>query len=247
MGCASLHRWHLRNRVPVVNLSAETWMRAVTETGLSVTAATSCLRRLSDSGALRHVKRGLYVVVDPVREAPAAAIASAAAEPVAHYITTDAALTAHRLIDQPLSRITVVLEREGMRPFQLGGILVRPVTMTAADFAAADAYPTTTDGYPIRLASRVQAVADALARPRWALHFSLLPEVLAQLDPNEIERLASVAVARSSAGAQRLGFLLEDAGSDIPPALASFEPTSVASLVPGRRGSVFSTRWRLRG
>jgi predicted transcriptional regulator of viral defense system len=247
MGCASLYRWHLRNRVPVVNLSAETWMRALSESDLSVAAATSCLRRLSAAGALQHVKRGLYLVVDPAREVPAAAIASAATEPVAHYITTDAALEAHRLIDQPVTRITVVVEREGMRPFQLGGTLVRPVTMSTADFVAADAYPTTIEGYPIRLASRVQALADALARPRWALHFSLLSEVLAQLSPNEIERLASLALARSSAGAQRLGYLLEDAGRDIPPALASFRPSSVTSLVPGRRRPVFSTRWRLRG
>jgi predicted transcriptional regulator of viral defense system len=249
MGCADLHTWFLRHHLPVVNLAGPEWPAARRELGIADgPSAATCLRRLGAAGRLRHLRRGLYLVIDPVREAPPVAIASAAFAPMPHYVTTDAALAFHRLIDQPVPTVAVVLPKPGSRPFPLDGITVRPVVLGGAAFERADAYDTRIDGFAIRIASRVGAVADALAEPRWATHFTLIAEVLGALSDEEIDALASAVLLRSRAAAARLGFLLEDAGQTLPRALAAFRTTSVVDLRPGRGRptGVFSTRWRVR-
>lgn len=245
---SDLHRWLLSNHLPIVNLQSREWTLAQVALGLrGGVTQEKCLARMVETGMLRHVRRGLYVVIDPAREAPPAALASGAFAHMDHYVTTDAALAVHRLIDQPIPVITVIVPRTRPVSFRLGTTLVRASEMPRARFDAADHYAMTLDGFAVRLASRVLAVADALEDPRRMTHLSLLPEVLPALDADEIERLAAAALARSRAAAQRLGYLLDDAGVLIPAALATLAPTSVAYLRPGRRSGSFSTRWRVHG
>ena len=205
------------------------------------------MRRLARAERVRRVGRGLYVVVDPVRETPAIAIASALFAEVPYYVTTDAALAFHGLIDQPIRTITVVLSST-RRAIDIGRAVVRPVTVSADRLRAADAYATTADGFAVRLASREQAVVDAVAEPAWMMHGDLLAEVLAVFADDELERTAVGALARSTAAGQRLGYLLEEAGRQAPKVLAAMRPLRSIRLRPGdtRRGP-YSTRWRVYG
>lgn len=248
MTCADIHRWLLRRHLPVIDLASHDWQQSRDAAGLNpgITQA-KCIARMVDTGLLQRVRRGLYVVVDPAREAPAAAIASGAYGHVEHYVTTDAALAIHGLIDQPIPTITVIVPRPAPTPFRLGTTLVRCSRMSDAQFRRADHYRTTLDGYRVDVGSRVQAVLDALDDPRRMTHYSLLSEVLRSLDAEEVAQLARAALQTSQAAAQRLGYLLEDAEAEPPQTLVDFHPSSVVNLKPGRPWSVFSTRWRVRG
>jgi predicted transcriptional regulator of viral defense system len=205
------------------------------------------MRRLVAAGRLRRLKRGAYLVIDPVRETPLIAVASGLVAEVAHYVTTDAALVFHGLLDQPVRTITVVVGCR-VRPVELGGTVVRSVALADRWLEAADAYATTVDGFTVRVASREQAVVDALAEPAWMTHRSLLPEVVAAFSDDELERTADRAMKRSTAAGQRLGYLVEEAERDLPPALASLRPVRAVHLQPGApsRGP-YSTRWRVYG
>jgi predicted transcriptional regulator of viral defense system len=246
--CADLHWWLLRRRLPVIDVSSPDWQEARQSVGLNpgITQA-KCLARMVDQGLLRRVRRGLYVVIDPAREAPAVAIASGAYAHLEHYVSTDAALAVHGLIDQPIPTITVIMPRPAPTPFQLGKVRVKVSRVSDGQFRRADHYRTTLDGFRVDLASRVQAVLDALDDPRRMTHRSLLPEVLRSFDAGELGRLAAAALQTSQASAQRLGYLIEDAGAQVPSALDALHPSSVVSLYPGASWSVFSTRWRVRG
>lgn len=247
MKCSDLPDWYLRHRFAVVDLRSTAWRRARAEVVPSGYAPDECPRRLVRAGRLRWVGRGLYVVVDPVRETPAIAIASALFADVPHYVTTDAVLAFEGLIDQPITIITVVLRRT-RRPIDVGQAVVRPVTVALARLDAADAYATTADGFPIRVASRAQAAVDALAEPAWMVNADLLPEVLAQMSDQELERTADGALTRSTAAAQRLGYLLEDAGRQLPKRLARLRPVRAVRLRPeDKRRGPYSTRWRVYG
>jgi predicted transcriptional regulator of viral defense system len=205
------------------------------------------LRRLAKAGRVRRIGRGLYIVIDPVRETPAIALASALFADETHYVSTDAALAFHGAIDQPIRQIVVVLSRS-RRPIDIGPALVRPVKIRGDLLTAAQAYNTTTDGFKIRVATREQAVVDALAEPAWMVHGDLLAEVLASFSEEEIERTAAAASARSTAAAQRLGYLLEDAGPPVTGSLTSLRPVSAVRLRPGQKTKgPYSTRWRVYG
>ena len=245
---SDLHRWLLGNHIAVVNLHSREWALAQDAVGLrGGVTLEKCLGRMVETGMLRHVRRGLYVVVDPAREAPPAAVASGAFAHMDHYVTTDAALAIHRLVDQPIPVITVIVPRTRPASFRFGATLVRASEMPRDRFDAADHYAMTLEGFVVRLASRVLAVADALEDPRRMTHLSLLPEILPALEADEVELLAVAALARSRAAAQRLGYLLDDAGVSIPAVLTTLAPTSVADLRPGHRSGAFSTRWRVHG
>ncbi len=247
MSCSDLPDWYLRHRMAVVDLRSAAWRRAQAEVVPPGYAPDQCMRRLARAGRLRRVGRGLYVVIDPVRETPAAAIASALFSEVPHYLTTDAALAFHGLLDQPIRTITVVLSRS-RRAIDIGPAVVRPVTVSADRLRAADAYATTADGFAVRLASREQAVVDAVAEPAWMVYGDLLAEVLAVFADDELERTAVGALARSTAAGQRLGYLLEEAGRRPPKLLAELRPLRAVRLRPKdtRRGP-YSTRWRVYG
>ena len=123
---SDLHRWLLGNHVAVVNLHSRDWTLAQEAVGLrrGVTQE-KCLARMVETGLLRHVRRGMYVVVDPAREAPPAAVASGAFAHMDHYVTTDAALAVHRLLNQPVLMITVIVPRTRPASFRFGATLVR--------------------------------------------------------------------------------------------------------------------------
>ena len=248
MSCSDFPDWYLRHRLAVIDVGSAEFRRARAEVVPTGYSADVCLRRLVAAGRVRRIGRGLYLVLDPVRETSPIAVASAVFAEILHYVTTDAALAYHGLLDQPVATITVVLAR-ARRPISLGpATALRPVTLDEARIAAADAFETTLDGFRIRVAGREQAVVDALAEPRWMVHADLLPEILAAFSDEEIGRTAAGAMARTTAAAQRLGYLLEEAGKAPPPPLAELRPMRVVWLRPqsGRRGP-YSTRWRVYG
>ena len=247
MSCSELPNWYLQRRIAVVDLTSEIWRTARAEVVPPGYAPDECLRRLAKAGRVRRIGRGLYVPIDPVRETPSIAIASGLFASELHYVTTDAALAFHGAIDQPVRQIVVVLSHT-RRTVDVGPALVRPVTMRADQLAAADAYDTTAEGFKIRVATREQAVVDALAEPAWMAHGDLLPEVLASFSEDEIERTASAALTRSTAAAQRLGYLLEDAGREVKGSLASLRAIRAVRLRPANKSrGPYSTRWRVYG
>ena len=247
MSCSDLPQWYLRRRIPVVDLRSSTWTKARSEVLPPGYAPGQCMSRLVKARRIRRVGRGVFIVVDPVRETPAIAIASALFADLPHYVTTDAALAFHGLIDQPISRIAVVLSTR-RRPIKIGSAVVRPVVQPPDRITVADAFDTTTDGFTVRLATREQAVVDALAEPAWMEHCDLLQEVLTALTPDELDRTAAAAMARSTAAAQRLGYLLEGAGQEAPAVLEQLRPLRAVKLRPGQTTKgPYSTRWRVYG
>ena len=247
MACSEVPNWYLQRRIAVVDLRSAIWRKARAEVVPPGYAPDECMRRLVKAGRVRRIRRGLFVVVDPVRETPAIAIASALFADEPHYVTSDAALAFHGVIDQPIRRITVVLSRS-RRPIDIGPAVVRPVTIRADLLATADAYETTTDGFKVRIATREQAAVDALAEPAWMIYADLLAEVLASFAEEEIERTAASALARSTAAAQRLGYLLEEASRLVPGSLASLRPVRAVRLRPAKKTKgPYSTRWRVYG
>lgn len=247
MSCADIPAWYLRHRIAVLDLRSAAWERARPGLLSPGYMPDVCIRRLVAAGRLRRLKKGAYVVVDPVRETPSIAIASGLYAETLHYVTTDAALTFHGLLDQPIPTITVVLGKRG-RPVAIGGATVIPVSLGSRWLDAADAYETTVEGFAVRVAAREQAVVDALAEPAWMTHGSLLPEVLAALSGAELTRTADRALQRSIAAAQRMGYLLEDTGRKLPAALSALRPVRAVRLRPGRASSApYSSRWRVYG
>jgi len=247
MACSEIPDWYLKRRIAVVDLRSATWRKARVEVVPRGYAPNECMRRLAKAGRVRRIRRGLFVVVDPVRETAAIAIASALFADEPHYVTTDAALAFHGAIDQPIRQIAVVLSRI-RRPIDVGQVVVRPVTIRGDWLARADAYDTTTDGFKVRVATREQAIVDALAEPAWMVHGDLLAEVLASFTESELERTAASALARSTAAAQRLGYLLEDAGRPVTTSLAGLLPVRAVRLRPGHKTKgPYSTRWRVYG
>lgn len=248
MSCTDLPDWYLRNRVAVLDVRSATFRRAREQAMPTGYDANVCLRRLVKSGRIRRIRAGLYVVRDPARETPPIAIASGVFAEVLHYVTTDAALAYHGLIDQPITTITVVLPRI-RRSFAIDPTTnLRPVTLYKSRISEADAYQTTIDGFSIRVASREQAVVDALAEPRWMIYGDLLPEILAAFSDDELERTAGGTLARTTAAAQRLGYLLEEAQRPLPSGLADLRPVRAVRLRPQNRSrGPYSTRWRVYG
>ena len=130
----------LRRRIAVIDLSGPSWHEARRGCGISpgVTQAI-CLRRLVDAGRLRHLGRGLYVVVDPARETPPLAIADGAFSGTEHLITIDAALARGRAAAQRLAVVS------GRSPEPSQEVVVASDVMTgAADAAAEDTMPKKT-------------------------------------------------------------------------------------------------------
>ncbi len=248
MSCSDLADWYLRRRQAVLDLGSASFRRAWSETVPAGYRPGICLSRLVAADRVRRIGRGLYVVIDPVRETPATAIASGVFREVPHYVTTDAALAHHGLIDQPIGEIKVVLSRV-RRPIRIDQMtVIRPVTLDEHRVLAADAYETSTEGFAIRVATREQAVADAVVEPRWMLYGDLLPEVLTAFTAEEIARTATRVLGRTMAAAQRLGYLLEEAGRPLPAALAELRPVRAVRLRPQKQArGPYSTRWRVYG
>jgi len=248
MSCSDLASWYLRNRVAVLDVRSATFERARDQLMPTGYDANVCLRRLVKAGRIRRIRGGLYLVRDPARETPPIAIASGVFAEVPHYVTTDAALAYQGLIDQPITTITVVLSRV-RRSFAIDpATTLRPVTLDEDRIREADAYQATVEGFPVRVASREQAVVDALAEPRWMTYGDLLPEILPSFSEDELERTAAGTLARSTAAAQRLGYLLEEARRPLPSALAGLRPVRAVRLRPHNQSrGPYSTRWRVYG
>ncbi len=246
MGCSDIATWYLERRLPVIDLASKTWAQARAQVLPPGYGPSVCLRRLADARRVRRLTRGVYQVIDPARDTPALAVADALFADVEHYITTDAALAFHRAIDQPVIEI-VVVAAGSRRPVRVGMTRVRRVVLRPEIFRAADTYATSLDGFRVTVASAEQAIVDALGEPSWMTHLTLLPEVLAALDDDDLARVADGALGRSTAAAQRLGFLLDDAQRPAPAKLARLRPRSTVRLDPRVTSGTFSTRWRVYG
>ena len=248
MSCADLPTWYLRHRIAVLDVRSAAFRRAREEVLASGYDANVCLRRLVKAGKIRRIRGGLYVVRDPVRETPPIAVASGVFAEILHYVTTDAALAHHGLIDQPIQTITAVLAR-ARRRFDLdSATTIRPVTRHEGRISQADAYETTIEGFSIRVASREQAVVDALAEPNWMIYGDLLAEILAAFTDAEVARTASSVLDRTTAAAQRLGYLLEEVGRPLPASLAELRPVRAVRLRPQKHArGPYSSRWRVYG
>lgn len=246
MSCADIPTWYLSRRIPLIDTRSGTWQSVKAELlPAGYQNPSVCLRRLAEAGRIRRLGRGYWQVIDPAHEPPSIALADALFRDVKHYITTDAALAAEGLLDQPIPVITVVARKKA-RPLKVGPTTIRAVWMNEPSLSTADVVHTTRDGYRVTLASAVQALVDGLSEPAWMIHGSLLPEILQQMSATGIESAAEGALARSKAAGARLGYLLEDARLPIPPQLVSFVPDAKTELSPGRRGP-YSTRWRVYG
>ncbi len=248
MSCTDLPYWYLRNHIAVLDVGSAAFQRARDQVMPTGYDANVCLRRLVKAGRIRRIRTGLYVVRDPARETPPIAVASGVFAEVPHYVTTDAAFAYHGLVDQPIRTITVVLSRV-RRSFDIDPTTaLKPVTLGEDRLRAADAYQTTVGGFSIRLASREQAVVDALAEPHWMTYGDLLPEILAAFSDDEVERTVAGVLARTTASAQRLGYLLEEAQRTLPSKLANLRPVRAVRLRPRNRShGPYSTRWRVYG
>lgn len=248
MSCADLPTWYLRHRIAVLDVRSAAFRRAREEVLPSGYDANVCLRRLVKAGKVRRIRGGLYVARDPVRETPPIAVASGVFAAVPHYVTTDAAVAHHGLIDQPIQTITVAMSR-ARRRFELdSATTIRPVTLDEGRIREADAYETTVDGFGVRVASREQAVVDALAEPSWMIHGDLLAEILAAFTDAEVARTASGVLDRTTAAAQRLGYLLEQAARPVPTSLAKLRPVRAVRLRPQKHArGPYSSRWRVYG
>lgn len=248
MTCGDLPDWYLRNRIAVLDVRSKAFRRARDQVLQSEALPDTCLRRLVAGRRISRIRSGLYVVRDPSRLTPTIAIASGLFADINHYVTTDAALAFHGLLDQPVPIYTVVLTSI-RRTFRLDETTaLRPVSLRAPEFSKADSYLTTIDGYKVRVASRVQAVVDAITEPRWMIYGDLLPEVLAAFTQQEIEVAAIRALDRTTAAAQRLGYLLEDAHQRLPSVLRRLQPVRAVRLRPQSRSKgPYSTRWRVYG
>jgi predicted transcriptional regulator of viral defense system len=247
MACSDIVDWFLQHRIAVIDLRSAVWHEARTRFLPAGYAPGMCMARLESTGRVRHLGRGLYQAVDAIRETPPIAVASGIFAATDHYLTTDAALTAEGLIDQPLLEITVVLPATRRARYEVGTAAVHPVRMAPETFARAEHVTTSLEGFPVRLATRSQAIVDALAEPRWIAAPTLLPEVLASLSESDLEATAAGAAQRTMAAAQRLGFLLDEARRTVPPPLDRLRPISTVELRPGVRTGSFSTRWRVYG
>ena len=248
MGCSDLSDWYLRPHLAVLDLGSAVFRRAWEQTVSPGYSTDVCMRRLVTAKRVRRIGRGLYVAVDPVRATPPAAIACGVFAESPHYITTDAAFAHEGLIDQPIPRLTVVLPFS-RRPIRIDETTaIRPVTLDARRVRGADAYDTTVQGFAIRVASREQAMVDALVEPHWMVHGDLLGEVLEALSDAEILRVADAVLAGTTASAQRLGYLLEEAGRSVPGRLAELRPVRAVRLRPHKQTKgPYSSRWRVYG
>ena len=245
MSCADVPDWYLRHRIPVINTRSSSWLEARSQLLPPGYENTTCMRRLAEAGRVRQLARGLWQVIDPSREPPPLVVADAIFRDAVHYITTDAALEAEGLIDQPVPTITVVVRKKA-KPIKVGLTTVRAVWLAESKLSSAEFTKTSREGYKVSLATPAQALVDALAQPEWMTHRTLLPEVLAQLPPRDVESAAETALLRSKAAAARLGYLIEEARLPVPRALENFAPVARTELTPGRRGP-YSTRWRVYG
>ncbi len=248
MHCSDLPRSVLRQGMAVINTEAPRWASLRAEFGLDSTKAQSaCFKRLTQRGDLVRLRRGIYVPTAGILDVPELAIASGAVAHLAHYVTTDRALEHHGLINQPIVTTTVVVAGE-VAPIPVGNHTLRFVKVAEERATRAQAFDTAAATFPARVASRQQAILDALVEPGWMIYLDLLPEVLSVLDPREMEWLAGAALRAGSAPAQRLGYLLDEARAPMPHGLAALRPRSTAYLDPARkRAGSFSTRWRLYG
>jgi len=216
---------------------------------LSAAAGAEHVERAAAAGRARRVGRGLYVIVDEGRPVDLLAAASQIFDRHPHYVTTDAAFRHHALTEQPIRTWRVVIPstiRRLRNGVQLDRQKIRPVNLSQRQLSISSFGRTlTAASNQAWVAEPEQAIADAMAFPRWTELFDLLPEVLATAGSRVVERSAELALRRSKAAGQRLGYLLESMGAPIPNKLSKLERAIGVQLDPRHRGTAFSSRWSL--
>lgn len=73
MGCSDLADWYLTRRLPVIDIGSRDWRRARDAVLPPGYEPSVCLQRLARAGRVRRLTRGVYQVIDLVRETPSIA------------------------------------------------------------------------------------------------------------------------------------------------------------------------------
>lgn len=241
--------WHRKRGRVLIDLHSEIWREFLASSGMSAEAAAEHVERAAAAGRARRIGRGTYVIVEEGRPVDIVAVASQLFDAHPHYITTDGALRHHALTEQPIHTYRVVVPstvrrlRKGVR---IGQQTIRPVNLSLQQLESSSYAKTlTAASNSASVAEPEQAIADVLAYPRWSDLFDLIPEFLTTINSRVIDRAAELALRRSKAAGQRLGYLLESIGAPIPHSITQIERAKGVQFDPRHPGEAFSNRWSL--
>jgi predicted transcriptional regulator of viral defense system len=223
------------------------WRQFVDQAALEPEAAAEHVERAASAGRARRIAQGLYLIVDEGRPFDAIAAASQIFDPYPHYVTTDGALSHYGIADQPAKTYRVVIPshiRRLRKGIDIQPKRIRPVNLSLRAIESSSFSATlTAASHKASIAEPEQAIADALAFPRWTEQFDLIPEYLGGLRERALIRTADLALHRSKAAAQRLGYALDSAGLKIPTSLTRLRPAKGVQYDPRHPGIRFSSRW----
>lgn len=239
--------WYRNNRILVADLASETWVKFRNYQGLTDVAASEHIERAAAAGRATRLARGIYLLEEEARPADPLVIASQLYDDIDHYVTSDGALAFHGELDQPLMTIRTVVPttyRRKRSPIRIHGVQIKAVRRNAEGFRSAN-WSATMDslGHRLTVASVEQAISDALVHPRWSDYFSLMPEILERRNERSLKEIALDTLARSKAASQRLGFLLQRLGRQIPAGVRRNPQSKGTQLDPSRPGKLYSPEW----
>lgn len=191
-------------RHPIVRLAED--IQALDSATGSRRRSQDALRQLRRDGRLRHVRRGIYLLVAPTGSADARLLPLIDAVTARPYlITAGRALTELGLSDQHFFRV-VVLTSHRLNDWSWQGDDVRYAMLAPERIWGANA----TSGPQV--ASPERAILDSLANPRWGVSVAQAAEAIDHgvSQHTSPKRLAEAAERYGSAAtARRLGYLLE--------------------------------------
>ncbi|MHB1468477.1 MAG: type IV toxin-antitoxin system AbiEi family antitoxin domain-containing protein [Solirubrobacteraceae bacterium] len=232
-------------RHPVVRLAED--VAALDRATGSRRRSQDALRQLSRDGRLRHVRRGVYLLVAPTGSADARLLPLIDAVTARPYlITAGRALAELGLTDQHFFGV-IVLSSHRLNDWSWQGDEVRYALLAPERIWGASAASEP------QVASPERAILDSLANPRWGVSVAQAAEAIDHAVPQHTspKRLAEAAERYGSAAtARRLGYLLEllhgpAAAEDLLPLRgASHAHVLLSPGAPARGPS--SPRWRLR-
>lgn len=227
---------------------------AESETGRSVIAVQTALRRLKERGRVVSPRRGFYVVVPPEYRATGSPPASWFIDDLMrfvgqpYYVGLLSAAALHGAAHQQPMRFQVVTDRP-TRTARAGRVTVHFVKSGVVRTMRVEDMQTETGS--MRVASPETTALDLVRYPAAAGHLGNLATVLAELS----ERLDATALAAQLSmvrvpDVQRLGYLLDAVGAgDLAVSLATWLASRRPRIVPLRPGGPaegdIDRRWRI--
>lgn len=214
---------------------------AESETGRSVIAVQTALRRLKERGRVVSPRRGFYVVVPPEYRATGSPPASWFIDDLMrfmgqpYYVGLLSAAALHGAAHQQPMRFQVVTDRP-TRTARAGRVSVHFVKSGVVRTMRVEDMQTETGS--MRVASPETTALDLVRYPAAAGHLSNVATVLAELS----ERIDAIALAAQLSvvrlpDVQRLGYLLDSVGAgDLAVPLAAWLASRRPRIVPLRPG-----------